>query len=250
MITKMLDIKTRDGVCDTYVAYPQHKSHLPIILFYMDAIGLRQRIYEMVEHLAKAGYYVIAPNLFYRSRRAPLVDYDFYLKPENIPEMLKQIIGLASQLNPELSLRDAEDFLTFARQQPEVNPLKVGAVGYCMGGGQVLRAAGTYSNDFQAAASFHAGGLATDLETSPHRWFPKITAEVYIGHADQDQSMPPEQMQKVDAALIEASVKFQAELYKDCRHGWTMSDLPASNKDGERKHWEKLLPLFERTLKD
>jgi carboxymethylenebutenolidase len=117
-----------------------------------------------------------------------------------------------------------------------------------MGGGQVLRAAGQYPEDFTAVASFHSGNLATDAENSPSRWFPAIRAEVYLGHADQDQHMPPEQMERVSSELSKAQVKFKAELYQGSRHGWTMSDLPAYNASGEQRHWERLLGFFERTL--
>lgn len=71
---------------------------------------------------------------------------------------------------------------------------------------------------------------------------------VYIGHADNDRSMPPEQIQKVAAALDAAHVTHTAELYEGALHGWTMSDLPAYNKEAEEKHWERLLSFFERTL--
>ena len=158
-------------------------------------------------------------------------------------------MAFAKELNPDLSQRDAEAFINFAKAQPEVDPSKkMGTHGYCMGGGHALRSAGNFPDTFAAAASFHAGGLATDLATSPHRWFPKIKAEVYIGHADQDQHMPPEQMEKVSTALKDAHVKFKTELYQGAAHGWTMSDLPVYNEAVERKHWEQLLQLYERTL--
>lgn len=246
---KKVTFQTDDGTCDAYVSFPDQQKNLPIVLVYMDAIGIRWRMYDMADKIAERGYYVLLPNLYYRQKAAPVVDYDFYLKPENFPQLIPNVMAFAKELNPELSKRDVAAFLKFARQQPEVNSKKVGAVGYCMGGGQVLRAAGNFPDDIQAAASFHAGNLHTDTETSPHRWFPKIKAEVYIGHADKDQHMPPEQMEKVSADLKSANVKFTAEVYLNSPHGWTMSDLPAYNEQGEEKHWQELFGLFDRTLK-
>ena len=248
MKTLRADIETKDGQCDSYISYPDGKQNLPIVLFYMDAVGLRPRIYEMVDRLAAQGYYVIAPNLFYRDKRAPVVDYDSLLG--NLPELFKQVMSFAAKLNPELSQSDCQSFLKFAKEQPQVNLQKIGVVGYCMGGGQALRQAGSFPSDFSAAASFHAGNLATDAEASPHRWFPKIKAEVYIGHADQDQHMPPEQIERVDQLLKAANLKYTAKVYEGSRHGWTMKDLPVYNEAGEEKHWNALLSLFERNLKN
>jgi carboxymethylenebutenolidase len=250
MIKKMIDLKTQDGLCDTYIAYPEDKNNLPIVICYMDAVGLRQRMYDMADKIAQQGYFVVMPNIFYRSHRVPIVDYKTLLTPENLPELFKQVMGIASQLTVDMAKSDAQEFLSYAKSQPQVNPKKIGAVGYCMGGGQALRSAGNFPNEFLAAASFHAGNLAVDTDTSPRHWFPKIKAEIYIGHADNDRSMPAEQIERVKKELQECDANFTAELYHGCAHGWTMADLPAYNKEGEEQHWKKLFALFERTLKN
>ena len=246
--TSLTEINSEEGVCETYIAYPENTQNLPIIIFYMDAVGLRPRIYEMVEKLAALGFFVLAPNLFYRTKKIPIFDYDISLLPPNLPEMFKQLRVLVSGYTPEMGLHDSKMFLQFSKSFPMVNTKKIGAVGYCMGGAQALRAASNFPDEFRAIASFHAGNLATDSETSPHHLFKRIKAEVYIGHADKDASMPVEQIEKVEKALSESHLNFQAEVYNECLHGWTMSDLPAFNEAGEKKHWEDLFSLFKRTL--
>lgn len=249
MASQMIDIKTHDGTCDAYLSYPDGKENLPGVILYIDAIGLRQRIFDMADHIASHGYLVIAPNIFYRTHRSPIVNYDIYLKPENRPDLMGKIRPIMSELKTDMSQRDVTSFLKNIRSYPQVNPHKMGVVGYCMGGAQALRTAANFPHDFQVAASFHAGGLATDLDTSPSRLFHLLKAEVYIGHADQDASMPPEQIAKVKELLDAAHVKYTAEVYTGCHHGWTMKDLPAYNKEGEAKHWKNLFVLFDRVLK-
>jgi carboxymethylenebutenolidase len=250
MKSQMINIKMQDGVCDAYVSCPEKAKNLPIVLVMMDAIGLRPRLHDMADEIAAQGYYVLAPNLFYRTRRAPVFDYSAFKKPDGLAGMWSEIRAVASRLNPTLTKKDVADFLKFAKAQPDLLTDRIGVVGYCMGGGQALRVAGDFPEEFKAVASFHAGGLATDLETSPHHWFKNIKAEVYIGHSDHDQSMPADQIARVTAELKAAHLKFTAELFKDCPHGWTMADLPAYNKAGEEKHWEKLFSLFQRNLKN
>ncbi len=125
---------------------------------------------------------------------------------------------------------------------------KVGLTGYCMGGGMAVRTAAHLPDRVAAAASFHGGRLATDAPESPHRLLGRVTAELYFGHADQDQSMPPADIARLDEALRAAKTRYRAELYEGALHGFTMSDLPVYDKAADDKHWQQLLALYERAL--
>jgi carboxymethylenebutenolidase len=120
--------------------------------------------------------------------------------------------------------------------------------GYCMGARLSLRTAGAYPERVAAAAGFHGGGLATDAPDSPHLVADRVAAELYFGHADRDHSLPPEQIERLNAALTEARVRFQAEVYEGARHGYTQADTSSYNADAAERHWNELLALFERTL--
>jgi carboxymethylenebutenolidase len=96
--------------------------------------------------------------------------------------------------------------------------------------------------------SFHAGRLATDDPESPHRLVDRVQAEVYLAHADNDGSMPPEQQERIAEALTSAGVRHRAELYDGAAHGFTMSDTPVYDEAATQRHWERLTDLFGRTL--
>lgn len=246
---RWVEIGTADAVCEAYVAEPLGGGKHPAVLILMDAIGVRPRMERMADRFAESGYFALLPNLFYRTSKVPVFDYDKWLKPELMQEFfVTQVRPVATQLQISMSLKDAAEYGAYLRAQPNVDGARLGAIGYCMGGGQALRAAGEHPDLFRAVASYHAGGLVTDLETSPHRWFRGIEAEVYIGHADKDASMPQEMIAKTEEELIKAGVKYTTELYKDCLHGWTMADVPAYNETGEKRHWETALALFRRAL--
>jgi len=76
-----------------------------------------------------------------------------------------------------------------------------------------------------------------------------LTAEVYFGHADQDQSNTPEQIAALDRALEEAGVRHRSEVYEGALHGYTMADMPVYNQEAAERHFRELFSLFERTLK-
>ena len=72
MQSSTVEVTTPDGVADAYLARPDDERH-PGVLFIMDAYGLRPQIEEMADRIAAEGYVVLAPNVFYRAGRAPVL---------------------------------------------------------------------------------------------------------------------------------------------------------------------------------
>jgi carboxymethylenebutenolidase len=99
-----------------------------------------------------------------------------------------------------------------------------------------------------AVAGFHGGSLATDDPESPHRGVRALQAEVYLAHADHDAGMPPEQIERLNAALDEAGVRYRAEVYPDAPHGFAMADTTAYRQDAAERHFTELVGLLDRTL--
>ena len=124
----------------------------------------------------------------------------------------------------------------------------VAITGYCMGGRTSLVVAGRLPDRVAAAASFHGGGLVTDAPDSPHRRAGDIAAEVYLGHADNDRSMTPEQIAALERALGDAGVRYTSELYEGAGHGYTMADLPVYDEAAAERHYAALFALLDRTV--
>lgn len=124
---------------------------------------------------------------------------------------------------------------------------RVGAVGFCMGGGMAIAAAAAFPDRFGAVASFHGGGLATDAPTSPHLGAPQLKANVYIVAAADDRSYPPEMASRLEAALTDAGVRFRSETYP-AAHGWMMPDFPVYDRDAAERGWSELNRVFKRTV--
>lgn len=116
-----------------------------------------------------------------------------------------------------------------------------------MGAGLALRTAGTYPDRVAAAAGLHGASLASDAPDSAHLLAGPITAEMYFGHADQDPSLPPEQIERLDKALAGAGVRYRAEVYIGARHGYTMADTAVYAPAAAERHRTALLDLLART---
>ncbi|MER8157801.1 dienelactone hydrolase family protein [Streptomyces sp. NPDC094472] len=243
-----VDIPTRDGIADAYLVHPDDTDRPPAVLLYMDAVGLRPHLRGMADRLAAAGYTVLVPNVFYRHGRAPVVELPDFIDVAARPEIFQDILPIMQELTPERAMSDAGTYLDWLASCPQATDGPVGLTGYCLGAGLALRTAGSYPDRVAAAAGFHGGNLATEAPDSPHTVAGQVTAELYFGHADQDHSLPPEQIERLDKALTEAGVRHRAEVYTGAQHGYTQADTVSYNAEAAERHWEALLDLFGRTL--
>jgi carboxymethylenebutenolidase len=242
-------VNAADGPADAVVARPQGDGPAPAVLVYTDAYGIRPSVHAYAERLASHGYLVLVPNVFYRHGPPPVVpDIERLMMSEDRAALFEALGPLMAAITPDAAVADARAWLGCLGQRPDVRDGPIGTVGYCMGGRLSLRTAGAFPEAVSAAASFHGGNLATNEDDSPHLTLVNATAELYIGHADNDRSMPPEQMARLTEALAEAHVRHTAELYVGAGHGWTQPDTPVYDEPSAERHWARMLELFGRLL--
>ena len=244
MPTETIDVQTQDGVADAYLTRPDSEPHRGV-LFIMDAFGLRPQIEEMAERIASHGYVVLAPNILYRGGRSPVVPMPDFSDPSGRAGFFEKLRPLAEQLTPDALARDGEAYLGYLAQAA---PGPVAITGYCMGARVGWRIAAAHPDRVAGLAGFHAGRLVTDDPDSPHLSAGQLKAEVYLGHADQDQSMTPEQIATLDQALEDAGARYRSEVYEGALHGYTMADSPVYNEAAAERHFGELFGLLERTL--
>jgi carboxymethylenebutenolidase len=244
MRSSTIDIEMPDGVADAYLTRPDDGDRHPGVLFIMDAYGLRPRIEEMADRIAERGYAVLAPNVFYRAGRSPVIPLPDFSDEASRGEFFQQVRPLMGELTPE---RIAADGGAYLDELAKVAEEPVAITGYCMGVRVGLRIAAAHPDRVAALGGFHAGGLVTDDPASPHTVAPRLGAELYLGHADNDGSNSPEQIAALDSALDEAGVTHTTEVYEGAAHGYTMADTPAYNEEAAERHFDALFGLLERT---
>ncbi len=249
LVSEALVVPAAEGSADAFLVRPAAGGPFPGVVLHMDAFGLRPAVRAHAERLARHGYCVLVPNAYYRWVGVPAVpDLETRMQGEDRASVFGEVVPHIRALTPDVVTADARAWVAFLRGHPDAADGPVGTVGYCMGGRQALRMAGELPDDVGAAASFHGGGLATDTPDSPHLAAARATGELYIGHADNDGSMDPEQMGRLTRALAEAHVRHTAELYVGAAHGWTQADTPAYDAAATERHWLRLTDLFGRVL--
>src|SRR4051794_14398654 len=95
-----IEIKTRDGMCSSYVYHPAEGSPWPAVLVFMEGVGIRPAMLELAERLATYGYFVLLPDLFYRSGAyQPMDARTVFTDPEQRKTLFEKFLSRATQAN-------------------------------------------------------------------------------------------------------------------------------------------------------
>jgi carboxymethylenebutenolidase len=243
MIEHHLDIPSADGAINSFVVHPEEGGPHPVVLFYMDAPGKREELHDMARRLAAVGYFVVLPNLYYRSSR------DFFLKERTAPA-LAEMFALMATLGAATTAIDTRAMLDFVDAQPQADARRIGAVGYCMSGPFVMWAAAAFPERLRCIASIHGANMATAEPDSPHRIAAKVVCESYFACAETDKWAPPADIAALQAALQAADTPHRIEWYPGVEHGFVFPQRAGIyNQPAAERHWERLFSLFARTLR-
>jgi carboxymethylenebutenolidase len=244
MIEQQLDIPTEDGATTTFIVHPDRGGPHPVIFFYMDAPAIREELRDMARRLATSGYYVVLPNLYYRSG---VMELGPLSRDPNDPGR-KRMFDLMASLSIPKIMSDTKALLAFVDGQAAAGKGPMGAVGYCMSGQYAISAAANFPDRFGAAASIYGVQLVTDKDDSPHLAARKAKAELYFGCAETDHWAPLEMVDTLRRSLAADQIDAEVELYPGVEHGFAFPQRPVYDKTAAERHWERLLALFRRRL--
>ncbi|HEY0776384.1 MAG TPA: dienelactone hydrolase family protein [Gemmatirosa sp.] len=223
---------------------------LPPVVLFPDIGGLRPAYEVKAQRIADGGYAVLLPNVYYRDVAGPVSPEGRSFRE---PDLWAQVSAYAGRLTPDALAGDFVALLAGVDAAPECAGRAgggVAAIGYCMSGGFALRMAARHPDRVVAAAGFHSARLApADDPHSPVSVVGSIRGRVYFGHADQDKSMPPDQIARRDRALAEYGVHFTTELFRGAAHGFTATDSPAYDAAADALHFKRVFTLLEETLR-
>jgi carboxymethylenebutenolidase len=197
----------------------------PAVLVVHENRGLNPHIEDIARRLALDGFVAFAPDAL-----AVLGGY---------PGDEDKARELFSKLD---QAKVREDFVAAAewlKARPEGTG-KVGAVGFCYGGGIVSFLATRLGADLAAGVPFY--GMAPALDTVS-----SIKAELLIHMAERDDrinaSWPP-----YEAALKAANIKYEAHIYPGTEHGFNNDTTPRYDKEAAKLAWERTLAFLRRRL--
>jgi len=242
-----VSVATPDGTCDAVLFHPKGKGVWPAVVIFTDILGLRPVFRDMGARMAAEGFVVLVPNPFYRTRKAPIIDgpFDF----NNPTDRAKLNVFRGTLFGPGNVERDSTAYVAYLDGLKVTNrKAKVGVAGYCMGGPMTMLAAATCPERIGAGASFHGGGLATSLPSSPHLLVPKMKAQFYFGIAMNDDQKEPDAKTRLSEAFMAAELNARVEVYDGALHGWCVKGSAAYNEPAAERAWAELVGLYRRAL--
>jgi len=225
--SKTVSYKSGDETVQAILYSPEGKGPFPGIVVIHEWWGLNDWVKEQAARLSGLGYVTLAIDL-YRGKVATT--------PEEAHEIMR---GLPE----DRAKRDLHAAVEFLGSQGNVDKNRLGAIGWCMGGGFSLDVA--LQEPTLKADVINYGHLATDPESTK-----KINAAVLGLFGAQDRGIPVEDVKKFEQLLKQQGKKIDVTIYADAGHGFQNPN----NKDGYRAEdaadaWKRIVNFFASTLK-
>ena len=225
--SKSVSYKSGDETVQALLYTPAGKGPFPAIIVIHEWWGLNDWVKDQAAKLAGEGYVALAIDL-YRGKVA------------TTPEMAHEIMRGVPE---DRARRDLHAAFEFLQSQPNVRKDRIGAIGWCMGGGYALDVA--LQEPTLAADVINYGHLATDLEA-----LKKINAPILGLFGALDQGIPPHDVNKFAETLQEMGRKIEIKIYDDAGHAFENPN----NKDSYRiadaaDAWKRTVNFLAQTLK-
>ena len=217
-----------DALTTGYLAVPAGEGPFPALVIIHEWNGLQDRVRQLADDFAAEGYVTLAADLFQGRTGAN--------RDENMA-----LVGEA-QANPDAMIANLDAAVAYLRGRPDVTG-RVGAMGWCFGGGVAL-SFGLDGVNHEATAIFY-GRLVDDPEVVA-----ALSHEVYGTFAALDGGPSPESVAAFEAALRAAGVEHDLHIYDDVNHGfWLRVDEdPDVRTAPAADAWQRLKAYLERTL--
>ena len=100
MLERTLKLDAPDGSMPVFVVHPERHGPHPVALVMMDGLGMREALRDQARRLASVGYYVMLPDLYYRSGPAEPID-------RNAPDAMDRIMALVRSVTAEKAMAEA-----------------------------------------------------------------------------------------------------------------------------------------------
>ncbi len=243
LIEQDVVVTTKYGPMPSFAACPDQPGAFPGIIFYMDAPGIREELRNMCRRIAKHGYFVLLPDLFYRLGTIRL---DVARRDDHMMNVFRAAMN---SLSNAMIADDTGGMIQWLDAQDKCKPGPVGCVGHCMSGRLITTAATHFPTRMMAAGSLYGVGIVTDKEDSPHLLLDRVKGELYYGFAETDHTVPDNVIPDLKAAIKKTGVKATVEVFKGTMHGFAFAERAVYHPVAAEESWSRLFDLWERNLK-
>jgi carboxymethylenebutenolidase len=218
VVQREVEYRSGQDTVRAWLALPPGPGPFPALIVIHEWWGLNEWVKENAAKFAAAGYAALAIDL-YRGRVAA--------EPELAHELMRG-------LPPDRASRDLRAAMDYLKGRPEVRADRIGALGWCMGGGYALTAALELPE--LAAGVINYGHLVSEPTS-----IARIHSPVLGIFGADDQGIPPAQVEAFAAAAKAAGTEVQVQIYPGVGHAFLRSapESPAAI-DAWARTWQFL----------
>jgi len=215
-----------NGSIKGYLARPAKNGKRPAVLVIHENRGLNPYIEDVARRLALANFVAFAPDGLTSVGGYPGSD-------EKGAEAFRKVDGK----------KMTEDFVAAARwlKARSDSTGKLGAVGFCFGGGMVNQLAVRLGKDLNAGVAFYGRQAGVDD-------VPKISAPLLLQYAGNDQRIN-EGIAAYEAALKANNKVYQVHMYEGKQHGFHNDTTPRYDEEAAKLAWTRTLEFFNKYLR-
>ena len=219
-MAQMISFQAGNRQLEGYIARPEGEGPFPGIVVIHEAFGLNENMKDITRRFADQGYVALAVDLFAGRNRAIC---------------MFRIMGgaLLNSLNNS-GIHDLKAALTFLSEQPDVDDTRLGAIGFCLGGGFAIAWACT--DDRLKAIAPYYGANPRPLKAVA-RLCPVVGS--YPGNDFTALSG-----QRLDVELDRYNVPHDIKIYPGTKHSFFNDTLRNYNEAAAQDSWERVLAFF------
>jgi len=225
--TQLVQYQSGDETVTGYITFPEGQGPFPAVILIHEWWGLNDWMKANAKKFADQGYLALAIDL-YRGE---------------LPTDQDAAHELMRGLPEDRAARDVQAAFAYLVSRPEVKHNKIGAIGWCMGGGYSLQAALIIPE--LAAAVINYGRLVTDAET-----IDKINCPVLGIFGGKDRGIPVKDVEAFKNACKKADKDVTIQIYSNSGHAFiNENSAKAYNAKDAKNAWEKTFTFLEKKLK-
>ncbi len=233
-------VKTKDGKeMDAYRAMPASGQGFGTILVVQEIFGVHAHIADMCRRFAKAGYYAIAPELYFRQG-----------DPKTYTEIPKLVAELVNKVPDAQVMGDLDAAVDFAKGEGKADTAKLGITGFCWGG-RIVWMYDAHNPAVKAGVAWYGPLVRPGTELQPKNPI-DIVKDLHgpvLGlYGGADTGISQESVEKMRDALKTGSAaaqKSQIDVYPDTPHAFNADYRPSYRKDQAEDGWKKALAWFK-----
>lgn len=227
---------------DLFVAAPAGDGKKPALLVIMEVFGVNAHMKDVTQRFAKEGYVSVSPDLYYRLEKRVVPNND-----------LQGAFALRATLYDTKIVEDLNRAITYLKGRADVNPNKIGIIGYCFSG-KVSWLGACQCPGLAAASLYYGGGIAggergEKSPVEPVTLGDKIKVPLQCVWGEEDQGISKEARDKIEAALKANKVNHEWHVYKGAGHAFFCDDRPSYHEASAKDIWPKTLGFFAKHLK-